>query len=293
MLPTPSDILGAVMSQKQDVAALFDELRDGSRDGEGVTRDTYGPGEQFAHRLIAERADAMGLETRRDHAANLFMTLPGADRSAPCLMTGSHLELRRQWRQLRRCSRRHRRAGRDQEPATARTAAALRRHDRWQSGPRRASGSRSPTSAAARPSGFCRRERSRPGASTRAARLPSTWRNAAPHIDDVRAGKASLEARSIRACVELHIEQAPQLVEAGIAGCGRHRGSRQLSLSAGEDRGRIRARRSSQAVSARRGAGGERVRRSASTRSGRRATRQAGPWLSPSAASTRTRRSTR
>ena len=52
------------MSQKQEVAALFDELRDGSRDGEGVTRDTFGPGEQFAHRLIAERAEAMGLETR-------------------------------------------------------------------------------------------------------------------------------------------------------------------------------------------------------------------------------------
>ena len=35
-------------------------------------------------------------------------------------------------------------------------------------------------------------------------------------IDDVRAGKASLEAGSIRAWVELHIEQAPQLVEAGL-----------------------------------------------------------------------------
>ena len=35
-------------------------------------------------------------------------------------------------------------------------------------------------------------------------------------IDDVRAGKASLNAKSIRAWVELHIEQAPQLVEAGL-----------------------------------------------------------------------------
>ena len=75
MVPTPSDILGVVMSQKSDVAALFDELRTGSRDGDGVTRDTYGPGEEFAHRLIAAHAENMGLETRRDHAANLFMTL--------------------------------------------------------------------------------------------------------------------------------------------------------------------------------------------------------------------------
>ncbi len=33
----------------------------------------------------------MGLETRRDHAANLFMTLAGRNRSVPRLMTGSHL----------------------------------------------------------------------------------------------------------------------------------------------------------------------------------------------------------
>src|SRR5258708_35550050 len=87
-----SDILGTVMAQKREVAALFDELRAGSRDGEGVTRDTYGRGEESAHELIARNANAMGLETRRDHAANLFMTLPGNDRDAPCLMTGSHLD---------------------------------------------------------------------------------------------------------------------------------------------------------------------------------------------------------
>src|SRR4029079_5753734 len=35
-------------------------------------------------------------------------------------------------------------------------------------------------------------------------------------VDEVRAGKASLDAKSIRAWVELHIEQAPQLIEAGL-----------------------------------------------------------------------------
>ena len=73
------------MAQKDDVAALFDALRAGSRDGDGVSRDTYGPGEEFAHKLIAGHAEVMGLEVRRDHAANLFMTLPGSDRDAsPC-----------------------------------------------------------------------------------------------------------------------------------------------------------------------------------------------------------------
>jgi N-carbamoyl-L-amino-acid hydrolase len=36
-------------------------------------------------------------------------------------------------------------------------------------------------------------------------------------VEEVRAGKASLDARSIKAWVELHIEQAPQLIEAGMA----------------------------------------------------------------------------
>ena len=92
LVPAPSEVLSAVMAQKQDVAALFDELRVGSPSGDGVTRDTYGPGEQSAHALIEARARAMGLEMRRDHAANLFMTWPGRHRDAPCLMMGSHLD---------------------------------------------------------------------------------------------------------------------------------------------------------------------------------------------------------
>jgi N-carbamoyl-L-amino-acid hydrolase len=216
LLPTPSDILGAVMSQKPDVAALFDELRAGSRDGGGVTRDTYGPGEQFAHRLIGARAEAMGLETRRDHAANLFMTLPGADRATPCLMTGSHLDsvgnggnfdgaagviaglvAMRGLQQL------------GLRPHCDVTTAAIRAEESvWFQvsyiGSRSAFG--------VLPAGALE------------ARRVDTGRTLAEHmaecgaaVDDVRAGKASLEARSIRAWVELHIEQAPQLVEAGLA----------------------------------------------------------------------------
>ena len=49
----PSEILAAVMSQQREVAALFADLFAGSRDFSGVTRDSYGQGEQFAHRLIA------------------------------------------------------------------------------------------------------------------------------------------------------------------------------------------------------------------------------------------------
>src|SRR5215813_11176078 len=91
-MPRTSDIRSAVLRQKPQVSELFDALRAGSQVGAGITRDTYGAGEQFAHQLIAARASAMGLEISRDHAANLFMTLPGKNRSAPRLMTGSHLD---------------------------------------------------------------------------------------------------------------------------------------------------------------------------------------------------------
>ncbi|MBU2531575.1 MAG: Zn-dependent hydrolase, partial [Alphaproteobacteria bacterium] len=92
MSPTPAEILAAVRGQKAYVAELFDELRAGSVDGEGVTRDTFGPGEQFGYRVVEGRAAAMGLEIAHDHGANMYMTLPGTDRTAPRIMLGSHID---------------------------------------------------------------------------------------------------------------------------------------------------------------------------------------------------------
>ncbi len=71
---------------------LFDRLREGSRARLGVTRDTYGAGEQMAHDLIAGEAARLGLERRVDAAGNLYVTLPGRDRSLPAILTGSHLD---------------------------------------------------------------------------------------------------------------------------------------------------------------------------------------------------------
>lgn len=73
-------------------AALFAQLRSDSFDGVGVTRDAYGAGEQRAHDLMARTALDLGLEVTFDAARNLYITLPGKDRSAPCAMTGSHLD---------------------------------------------------------------------------------------------------------------------------------------------------------------------------------------------------------
>lgn len=71
---------------------LFHSLHEISFDGTGITRDAYGSGEQRAHDLITEAASALDLEVKRDGALNLYVTLPGADRSAPVRMTGSHLD---------------------------------------------------------------------------------------------------------------------------------------------------------------------------------------------------------
>jgi len=91
-MAAPEEIARAVRGQHATVSAWFDELRAGSIDGPGVTRDTFGAGEQFGYRVIEEKARAMGLEITHDHSANMYMTLAGQDRSAPGIMFGSHID---------------------------------------------------------------------------------------------------------------------------------------------------------------------------------------------------------
>jgi N-carbamoyl-L-amino-acid hydrolase len=72
---------------------LFDDLRQGTADPQGgVTRASYGPGEQFGHDLVARHARSLGLEVRHDAARNTYMVWPGADRAAPAIVIGSHLD---------------------------------------------------------------------------------------------------------------------------------------------------------------------------------------------------------
>ncbi|WP_241665522.1 Zn-dependent hydrolase [Teichococcus oryzae] len=71
---------------------LFDELRERSFDGVGITREAYGPGERMAHALARREAEALGLEVSADPAGNLHMTLPGLDRTAKRVLLGSHLD---------------------------------------------------------------------------------------------------------------------------------------------------------------------------------------------------------
>lgn len=70
---------------------LFDGLRRVSCDGAGVSRDSYGAGEEAAMAFLEAFAQSHGLHTRRDRGGNLVMGLTSAQ--APrCLLIGSHLD---------------------------------------------------------------------------------------------------------------------------------------------------------------------------------------------------------
>ncbi len=71
---------------------LFESLCQQTTDVPGITRDTYGAGENVAHDLMAETARDLGLQVATDAAGNLYMTLPGRDPLAPHIMIGSHLD---------------------------------------------------------------------------------------------------------------------------------------------------------------------------------------------------------
>ena len=71
---------------------IFTDIRKLSEDGPGVSRDSYGPGEQAAIDYCAELATSEGLVVRFDEAANLIIEIPGKDPDAPCIVCGSHLD---------------------------------------------------------------------------------------------------------------------------------------------------------------------------------------------------------
>lgn len=89
---THSTIQDTVAAQRPWVERLFDRLAAGSPGNPGITRDTYGDGESFGHRLLVEHGKARGLEVSHDFAANTYVTLPGRDPAAPRILIGSHLD---------------------------------------------------------------------------------------------------------------------------------------------------------------------------------------------------------
>lgn len=89
---TGAEIRQAVLAQRALAERLFDRLAEGSPGHPGIMRDTYGPGEDFAHRLMRDYAAGEGLRVDVDAAQNTYMTWSGRDASAPRILIGSHLD---------------------------------------------------------------------------------------------------------------------------------------------------------------------------------------------------------
>ncbi|WP_377299278.1 hydantoinase/carbamoylase family amidase [Rhizobium sp. SGZ-381] len=70
---------------------LFDELRRRTGTNRGITRTSYGLGEQIAHDMMRREAHKLGLEVRTDPGCNLYMTLKGRE-TGPAIFIGSHLD---------------------------------------------------------------------------------------------------------------------------------------------------------------------------------------------------------
>jgi N-carbamoyl-L-amino-acid hydrolase len=81
-----------VDKQRQLAEQLFQTLLDRTRDTEGVTRAGWGEGEQAAVELLHDVAHSLGLETSFDELGQIYITLPGRDRSEPQILIGSHLD---------------------------------------------------------------------------------------------------------------------------------------------------------------------------------------------------------
>ena len=85
----PSD---AVSQQENLTCQIFDELRNKTFDGIGVTRASYGDGEQVARDIMAKVATEIGLVVEDDAAGNLYMTLKGKKAGAKPVIIGSHID---------------------------------------------------------------------------------------------------------------------------------------------------------------------------------------------------------
>jgi N-carbamoyl-L-amino-acid hydrolase len=71
---------------------FFDTLAKRTSDGVGITRASYGEGEQIAADLIASLGRDLGLAVTIDHAANVLVRRPGTDANGAGVFSGSHLD---------------------------------------------------------------------------------------------------------------------------------------------------------------------------------------------------------
>jgi beta-ureidopropionase / N-carbamoyl-L-amino-acid hydrolase len=73
-------------------AKFFDTLAERTHDKVGITRASYGEGEQVAADLLAGLGRDLGFAVATDHAANVFVRRPGTNPDGAGVFSGSHLD---------------------------------------------------------------------------------------------------------------------------------------------------------------------------------------------------------
>jgi N-carbamoyl-L-amino-acid hydrolase len=92
--PDPTAALQqAVETERAFVVQFFDRLAEQSRaPAGGITRDTYGPGENWGHRVFHDAAVSAGFNVDTDAACNTYARWPTKDPAARTILMGSHLD---------------------------------------------------------------------------------------------------------------------------------------------------------------------------------------------------------
>ena len=71
---------------------IFDDIREMSRDVQGVTRQAFSAKETEVLEYLTAIGRTLDLEIKPDRAGNVWMTLPGKDRALPSFVAGSHVD---------------------------------------------------------------------------------------------------------------------------------------------------------------------------------------------------------
>lgn len=72
--------------------ALFAEIAQATHDGVGITRESYGVGETLAIDILERYAAQMELSSQRDELQNLWIGLEPIQHDQPCVVIGSHID---------------------------------------------------------------------------------------------------------------------------------------------------------------------------------------------------------